>query len=126
MSYDIPKTETISLGSVNFGTDTASSFKLPKGKQGRIRDIMVICTTLFTAVTTGAFVKIGTTGDNDAYGSTGSLGALAATDTFNSVNNAAMAIADMPADTQIEVVFTAPTGGTPAGIGLVSVVVDLW
>lgn len=126
-TYDQPQTITIPLGSVNFGSNGASSFKLPKGKRGRLVDVGVICTTLFTAVTTGAFVKLGTTSDDDAYASLGSLGALAATDTFNTVNDSdAIINADLPADTQIEVVFTAPTGGTPAGVGQVYVVVDCY
>ena len=125
--YDNPKTLTIPLGSVNFGSNSASSFKLPKGMRGRLVDIAVIGTTLFTAVSTGAFVNIGTTADPDAYASLGSLGALAATDTFNTVNDPTAIIdADLPADTQIEVSFVAPTGGSPAGVGLVYVVVDVY
>lgn len=127
MQYDNPRTITIPLGSVNFGTNTASSFKLPKGLRGRLVDVSVISTTLFTAVTTGAFVNIGTTADPDAYASLGSLGALAATDTFNTVNDPEAIInPDLPADTQIEVAYVAPTGGSPAGVGLVYVVVDVF
>ena len=125
--YDNPQTITIALGSVNFGSNGASSFKLPKGKRGRLVDVSVIATTSFTAVSTGAFVKIGTSADDDAYASLGSLGALAATDTFNTANDPdAIINPDLPADTQIGVVFTAPTGGSPAGVGLVSVVVDVF
>lgn len=127
MSYSNPQTVTIQFGSVNFGTDGASSFKLPLGMKGRIIDIGVICTTLFTAVTTGAFVQVGTAADPDAYGKLGSLGALAATDTFNTVNDTdAIIEKHLPADTQIEVVFTAPTGGTPAGVGLPFIVVEVF
>lgn len=125
--YDNPKTITIPLGSVNFGSNGASSFKLPKGLKGRLVDIGVISTTTFTATSTGAFVKLGTSADDDAYASLGSLGTLAATDTFNTVNDPdAIINADLPADTQIEVVYTAPTGGSPAGVGLVYVVVDVF
>lgn len=127
MQYDNPRTLTIPLGSVNFGSNSASSFKLPKGLRGRLVDVGVISTTLFTAVTTGAFVNIGTGEDPDAYASLGSLGALAATDTFNTVNDPEAIInPDLPADTQIEVAFVAPTGGSPAGVGLVYVVVDVF
>lgn len=127
MAYENPSTVTIHLGSVNFAANSASSFKLPKGKSGRLIDVSVIGTTLFTAVTTGAFVNVGTTGDADAYASLGSLGALAATDTFNTVDDpTAITNPNLPADTQIEVAFVAPTGGAPAGVGLVSVVVEVY
>ena len=127
MQYDNPRTLTIPLGSVNFATNGASSFKLPNGLRGRLVDIGVIATTSFTAATTGAAVNIGTTADPDAYASLGSLGTLAATDTFNTTNDPTAIInADLPADTQIEVQFVAPTGGSPAGVGLVYVVVDVF
>lgn len=128
MSYDNPAYITIPFGAVSFASNSAGSFKLPKGKQGRLVDIGVTnVTTLFTAVTTGAFVRVGTTGDADAYAQLGSLGALATTDTFNTVDDPDAIIDQyLPADTQIEVTFVAPTGGSPAGVGTPYVVVAVW
>jgi len=46
------------------------------------------------------------------------LGVAAATDVYNTLDDTdAIVLADLPADTQVEVTFNAPTGGTPAGIG---------
>lgn len=111
----------------DFGAgDGAVSFQGPSGLTGRLRDIIVHCTETFNEVTTEGNVSLGTSGDADAY-ALANLGSLADTDTFvASTDDTDWLIAEaaLPADTQVEVVFTAPTGGTPAGKGSVTVVCE--
>jgi len=127
--YDNPITATYDLDSVAFAASpAATAIKGPKGMQGRIRDIGVRATVLFTNVTTGAQITVGTTGDADAYALL-NIGAAAATDVWNTVDDtdaisATLLKGYIPADTQIEVAYVAPTGGTPAGTGFPFVVID--
>lgn len=111
----------------DFGNaDGAVSFQGPKGLTGRLKDIIVHCTETFNAVTTPGKVQLGTAGDADAY-ALANLGTLADTDTFvASTDDTDWLLTQdvLAADTQVEVVFTAPTGGTPAGKGTVLVIVD--
>lgn len=130
MAYDNPLTVTHELGSVNFASATATAIKGPPGHKGRIRDMGVRVTTLFTTVTLAGTFKLGTTGDDDAYallrmGVDAGGTAPAATDVWNVQNDSdAIIEPDLPADTQIEVTYGAPTGGTPAGVGNPYVVID--
>lgn len=126
--YDNPRTITYSLGSHNFGAGAgAFAIRPPAGcKTGRVVDIHVMPTVTFTQVTTPAFVRVGTTGVPAKYAEL-NLGAAAATDGYNLSNTGVKPQPfDMEADviSQLEVVFVAPTGGTPAGTGLVQVTVD--
>jgi aldehyde:ferredoxin oxidoreductase len=127
MGYSHPETITYQFASHDFGAGAgATSFKGPKGKSGVLRDIGVKdVTETFSNTTTAAFVRVGTSGDADAYAEA-NLGTTAATDTFVASHNDTDAIInrELPADTQIEVTYVAPTGGTPAGIGCPYVVVD--
>lgn len=128
MAYDNPQTVTYQFGQHDFGAGAgALSFKLPKGKAGRLIDVGVMnITETFTNTTLDATVLVGTTGDANAYAEL-HLATAAATDTFNTVDDTnAIINKDLPADTQIEVAFTAPTGGTPAGIGTPFVVVEIY
>lgn len=128
MAYDNAKSLTVLLAQHDFGAGAgAASFKLPKGKRGRIVDIGVTnITEGFTAVTTPAKVHVGTSADADAF-ATLNVGTPAATDTFNTVDDPdAIISADLPADTQIEVAYVASTGGTPAGIGQAFLVVEYY
>lgn len=127
MAYSNYQFHSIVFPNVNFATGSGTSFKLPKGMRGRIKDIQVTSTVAFTAVTTSAKVKVGTGTDDDAF-ATATIGALAATDTFIATRDNPMAIIDteLPMDTQIEVAFEAPTGGTPAGTGTVTLFVNVY
>lgn len=122
--YDNPIVITYNLGSSNFATPaTATSFKGPPGKKGKILDVGVRVTTLFTNVTTDGAMAIGTSGDADAYALL-QMGAAAATDYWNTIDDPDAIINDtLPADTQIEVTFVAPTGGAPAGVGVPEITV---
>lgn len=126
--YDNPKTLVFKFPSHDFGGGAgAASFKLPPGMKGRIVDVGVTdVTEAFTNTTTPGYVRVGTASDADAYAQL-DCGTVAATDTRNTVDDTdAIIDADLPADTQIEVTFVAPTGGTPAGIGCAFVVVDAY
>lgn len=122
--YDKPLVITHEFGSTNFaGSPAATSFKGPKGMRGRILDIGVAVTTAFNAVSTSAKFNVGTSADADAYASL-DMGTAAATDVRNTQDDPdAIIEPDLPADTQIEVTYVAPTGGTPAGVGKPYIVV---
>lgn len=126
MSYATPLTISHVFPSHDFGAGAgAVSFKGPSGKRGYIEDIMLASTETFTNTTLPAYIRIGTASDADAYAEA-NLGTTAATDTFVASidDDDAIIDHDLPADTQVEVAFTAPTGGTPAGIGVVTIVVS--
>ena len=127
MSYSLPNRRTYTFPAVNFGATSAQSIKGPAGKKGVLVDIHVSCTTLFTAVTTQAYVDVGTAADID-YNAHFGLSTLAATDSISLLGStgslAALIEPNIAADTQVEVTFTAPTGGSPAGVGTVQIVID--
>lgn len=127
MSYSNPDRRFYSFPAVNFGSGSAQSIKGPRGKAGRLIAIHASCTTLFTAVTTPGRIEVGTAADTDAN-ALFVLGTLAATDAVASddgvTDTDAIINADIAPNTQVEVTFVAPTGGTPAGVATVSVVID--
>ena len=125
MSYSQPDRRAYAFGSHDFGAGGESlSVKGPAGKKGKLIDICVSATETFNAVTTEGFVNVGTGADPDAYASFG-LGTLADTDSaLASTVSGDIIDPDIPADTQVEVTFVAPTGGTPAGIGYVNLWID--
>lgn len=121
--YDNPEVITYVLPAVDFGAGTTNhAIKGPNGKsRGRLLDVGVAVTETFNQVTTQAFVRIGTSGDADAYAEL-QMAAAAATDFFNTQDDTnAIINADIPDATQLEVACIAPTGGTPAGIGSVHI-----
>jgi hypothetical protein len=127
MAYDLPVRVSYSLGSQNFTSAFATALKPPKGaKGGRVVDIHLQPSVTFTQVTTPGYVRVGTSGDADKYAQL-NCGAAAATDAYNMSDGGTWGeTIDLVRDsiTQVEVVTVAPTGGTPAGTGIVTVVVD--
>lgn len=128
MSYSLPNRREYCFPAVNFGSGSAQSIKGPRGKKGTLVDIHVACTTLFTAVTTPAYVQVGTAATPAANAQL-ALGTLAATDALSAIGSTVgtaytLTTATIAADTQVEVTFVAPTGGSPAGVGTVHVVID--
>jgi hypothetical protein len=128
MSYSDPDRRSYTFANVDFGAgDSAQSFQGPKGKAGRLISIHLSATETFNSVTTDANIQVGTAADPDAY-ALFVPGDVAATDSVCSddgvTDTDAIINAEIPADTQVEMTFTAPTGGTPAGIGSVTVIVD--
>lgn len=131
MSYENPDRERILIkASHDFGAGALAnaSFKGPKGKKGRLIDIEVSnITEAFANDTSGGEVRVGTTGDADAYAQMAVADATAIGDVFRATQDDTDAIidADLPADTQIEVTATQCVDGTlAAGIADVVVVVD--
>ena len=124
-SYSNPSTICINYGLWDFGDGSETmSFKLPKGMSGRLREVIVQATELFTNVTTEAEVNIGSADGGKQYANCG-MGALADKASYRlSDNSADLVLATLPADTNIYVAFVAPTGGTPAGKGFVTIVID--
>lgn len=100
----------------------------PKGKKGTLIDWGIQhITEAFTATSLASFLSVGTVADPDAYGDELSLGTIAidsggksvgSTYARSSVAYAAQFINKrLPADTPVALHITAPTGGTPAGMG---------
>lgn len=128
MSYSNPDRRCYNYGSIDFGAGgEVVSITGPKGKRGRLIDIHVSATETFNAVTTSAKVSVGTAADPDAYAEL-DVGTLADTDSISAEDGVsdtdAIIAEDIPADTQVEVTMVAPTGGTPAGMGHVQIVID--
>lgn len=129
MSYDLPVRVSYSFPSHDFGAGAgAHAIKPPKGmSQGNVVDIQLFAISeTFNQVTTPAYVRLGTSGDADKYAEL-NCGAAAATDAYNMDDGGTWGDRiDLTADSisQVEVVFVAPTGGTPAGISAVNVVID--
>jgi len=128
MSYSNPDRRFYVFPNVDYGAgDSSHSFQGPKGKTGRLIDIHLSATETFNSVTTDGYTEIGTASDTNAYASF-VQGDLAATDSVcgtDGVTDTDWLIDPViPADTQVEVTCKAPTGGTPAGIATVTVIVD--
>jgi len=125
MSYSNPNRESFSILH-DFGAGgEVFSFKLPASKAARLKDIVLSATETFTDDTTSALIRVGTAADADAYAEFDCL-TTADTDSIRASDQDGAIIAPaIPAGTQVEITFVAPTGGTPAGIGLVTFIFDL-
>lgn len=135
-TYDMPLTVSHNLGSHDFGAGgDALAIGRPPGVQfARVSLLGLAATETFTNDTTPAYVRVGTASDADKFAEF-DLGTTADTDglTTNVGVTAAGNFIDLDRDgdsgaslDQLEVAFVAPTGGTPAGIGSVTLVVDWW
>jgi len=115
MSYSDPRPYCISAYH-DFGAGgEAMTFRGPKGKQGTIKEISVDAFETFTAVTTEAFVRLGSATSGYEYVNMG-LGTLAdAANVSMTAVAADLVLEALPADTDVHITLVAPTGGTPAG-----------
>jgi len=107
----------------DFGAATeVQSIQGPAGATGVLREISLNATETFNSVTTAANIQVGTAADPNAYAQMD----CADTADTDSISAAAAEyfLRFIPADTQVEVTFTAPTGGTPTGIGSVFIAID--
>lgn len=96
----------------------------PAGCIGRVVDVHIAASETFTDTTTSATLKVGTATDDNAYVDL-DLGTTAAGDALSASNQSGALIANarIPADTAVKVAGAAPTGGTPAGIADIAVVI---
>lgn len=134
--YDNLKSVTYKFAAMNFVAD-AGTYKLPiprTARFARVEDIMVVCTTTFTQTTTGAVVQIGDGVTAAAFASL-PVGGLTAGNSITGEDltdgvwvanylaqaNPAVGTAGVLHDLTMTIV--APTGGTPAGVGDVYVIV---
>ena len=142
-SYDNPLTITYNFGLHDFAAgNLASAISAPRNAtRCRIEEIHVSVTEVFNAVTTPAYVRIGTASDPDKFAEL-NMNAAAATDgygidddpdpssvlTDNGYGGAG--VVDMSSSgeniDQLEVVTVQNTGGTPTGIGHLTVTVSWW
>ena len=126
MAYNNPQIISYNFGSVNFATGSTAKLKPPPGKsRGSIIDVHVSVTVLFTQVTTPGYSRIGKTG-TAAYYAEVNMGAAAAGAAYNFRDNKTVSrqidlVADAVSD--VLVTFVAPTGGSPAGTGIVTVAI---
>ena len=141
MSYDNPFVVSYAFGLHDFAAAAlAGAIAVPLGVgRCKIEEIHVSVTEVFNGVTTNAFVRIGTAGDADRYAEL-DMQAAAATDGYGIADAPAAAtplkdigqggdgVVDIATEaiTQLEVVTVQNTGGTPTGIGYLTVVVAWW
>jgi len=139
--YDNPLTISYNLGLQDIAAGAvALAIAPPLGKtKCRIEDIHVAVTEVFNGVTTNAFIRIGTAGDADKFAEL-DMQAAAATNGYNIGDAPAAAtplkdvgyggngVVDLTQEAinQLEVVTVANTGGTPTGIGHVTVCISWW
>lgn len=125
MSYSNPVERHYGISGHNFTTAATRVIKPPpRCNRGRITDIHVSVTTTFTAVTTQGFVNVGTAADPVKYASMG-MGTAASGSAYNTRDfpSAIKTDIDLSRDgvSVIQYAIVAPTGGSPAGAGDVSV-----
>lgn len=138
-SYDQsgPLTISYSFGLHDFAAgNLANAIQRPKGiSHARIDELHVGVTEVFNAVTTPAFLRVGTATDADKFAEL-NMGTAAATDGYGTNDDpdaikTAGEFIDLDRDgdsgallDQLEVTTLQNTGGTPTGIGWVTIVVS--
>ena len=126
MSYANPRYPvTYTFAGVDFGAGTKTfQLKPPPGvESGRLDLIHAAVTTTFNAVTTQGYVRVGITGDLDKYAEV-PMGTTAAN---TSVANTRAQVGESRIrveDGTVLLTCVAPTGGTPAGVGTVTVLIQ--
>ena len=127
MSYDNPLVVSYNMGTISTSNLTRA-IKPPLGyKTGRVVDIHADVTTTFNQVTTPGLVEVGTAADPDKYASL-NMGAAAAGSGYNFQDFDGISGKDdinfhVDGVTSLQYKYTAMTGGTPAGVANVTVVV---
>jgi hypothetical protein len=143
--YAQPQVEVLTLPSSAFGATTAAfNYIGPKGREGHVEDIVVDISANMVGTTTVPEVDVGTASGDTTYaryrlGSSATSGYTAASTPKRASQEAwtgnppitlsdyaghvAMNKARIPKDTAFVVTLTAGVGGTPAGTGVVYVVI---
>lgn len=121
MAYDRPSNVSYVYPAKDFTAAITRAIKPPYLKnRGIIVDIHVAVTTLFTQVTTPAYVRVGTAASDALYAEL-NMGAAAANTAYNVTDfpTAIKKTIDLSRDavTAVQLKIVAPTGGSPAGVG---------
>jgi len=140
-TYDNPLTISYNFGLQDMAAAAfAGAISAPYGKtRCRIEEIHVSVTEVFNEVSTPAYVRIGVAADADKFAEL-NMGSAAATDGFGIDDDAAPTtvrfdngyggegVVDMTTEAidQLEVVTVQNTGGTPTGIGYLTIAVSWW
>ena len=137
-TYDNPLTIAYNVGGLHdFGAGAlAFAVQRPANvSMARIEEIHVAVFETFTADTLAAYIQIGTAADADKFAQL-EMGLAAITDGWGPNDDAdAIKAAGLMIDLnrdgdsdasldQLEVNYTSPTGGTPAGTGYVTIVIS--
>ena len=122
MSYDSPSIQMhYQFAAEDFTSPLSRTIRGPSGRVGTLTHIGVAVTTTFTADTTPGYVRVGTSGDADAYAELDM--ATSAADTYKQDDATAIIASLLPADSDIVLATVAPTGGTPAGVGDIHIII---
>lgn len=119
MAYENPVYLSYSF-QFDFGGGAADTFEIhgPLGKRGRVYDIHCSALEVFT---TGGKIEVGSAADPNEFAEL-SLGTLAEGDALNAQNDGSIYAVNIDADEDVHVDLT-QTGGTPTGIGIVTVTI---
>lgn len=127
MSYSQPQQITYTTGAI---TTTAAAVTLPirgpKGKQGRLRDVIARCTTTHVLGSTPTELKIGLSGTLTAYGDflPAAMTAPTATTLTDLPGASVLGTTVIPADTVVLLTTVANATGSPAGVITYDVIID--
>ena len=127
MSYSQPQQITYTTGAI---TTTAAAVTIPirgpKGKQGRLRDVIARCTTTHVLGSTPTELKIGLSGTLTAYGDflPAAMTAPTATTLSDLPGASVLGTTVIPADTVVLLTTVANATGLPAGVITYDVIID--
>lgn len=127
MSYSQPQQITYTTGAI---TTTAAAATLPirgpKGKQGRIVDIIARCTVTHVLGTTPTKLDVGLTGTTNAYATflPAAMTAPTATTLTDLPGASSLSTTTIPADTVVLLTTTANATGSPAGVITYDVIIN--
>jgi hypothetical protein len=127
MSYSNPQQITYTTGAI---TTTAGAATLPirgpKGKQGRVVDIIARCTTSHVLGSTPTKLEVGVAGTVAAYASylPPAMTAPAAGTLTDLPGASVLSTTIIPENTQVILTTTANAGGAPAGVITYDVIIN--
>ncbi|MGH2903442.1 MAG: hypothetical protein ACRDK7_07665 [Solirubrobacteraceae bacterium] len=127
-SYSNPLRVSYSFPAQNFTAPIARHIKPPPNcTRGLIRDIHVSVTTAFTQTTTPGHVEVGD-GTTDTKYADLNMGAAAINTAYSTVDAGGIVAGGIDLDrdgiTGVVLKTVAPTGGTPAGVGDITLTID--
>lgn len=127
MSYSQPQQITYTTGAI---TTTAAAVTIPvrgpKGKQGRLRDVIARCTTNHVLGSTPTELKIGLSGTLTAYGDflPAAMAASTAATLTDLPGASVLGTTVIPADTVVLLTTVANATGSPAGVITYDVIIE--